>query len=251
MLFFGKNAELKHEFDHLFASLFRYPEKYVRIVATLARHQNGMTRDEILRDAAIAGSGHFSEKLKDLEDCGFIRSYKPFRNRIKETLYQLIDPFTIFHYHFLDNKQNDAHFWSNQINTPRINSWRGLSFERICLLHSEQIRHALGITGVLTNVCSWVCKADSERGIEGSQIDLLLVRNDQVINLMEMKYADGIYAITKSVFEDLKRKRNDLYLSTGTSSSIHLTMVTPAGIVWNSYAKEIQSEVVMDDLFAF
>ena len=56
---------------------------------------------------------------------------------------------------------------------------------------------------------------------------------------------------TKTVFEDLQRKRNDLYLATGTSALIHLTMVTPAGIVQNSYAKEIQSEVVMNDLFAF
>ena len=104
---------------------------------------------------------------------------------------------------------------------------------------------------MLTTVCSWMCKANAEKGIEGSQIDLLMVRNDHVINLLEMKYADRAYVVTKSVFEDLQRKRNDLYLATGTPFSVHLTMVTPMGMARNSYAKEIQSEVVMDDLFAF
>lgn len=251
MLFFGRQAELKDEFDYLFASLFRYPEEYIRIVEALSRHQNGLTRDEILKETKIAGSGHFSEKLRDLEDCGFIRSYDPFQNQKKESLYQLIDAFTIFHYHFLERKQKDVHYWSNQINTPRQNTWNGLAFERVCLLHTEQIRNALGISGVLTTACSWVCKADPEKGIEGSQVDLLLVRNDHVINLLEMKYSDKPYAISGQVFDDLQRKRNDLYLATNTTYAIHLTMVTPAGIVQNSYAKDIQSEVTMNDLFTF
>ncbi len=250
-LFFGRDAELKDEFSYLFASLFRYPEEYIRIVEALSRHQNGMTRDEILKETGITGSGHFSEKLKELEDCGFIRSYDPFQNQKKETLYQLIDAFTIFHYHFLERAKKDAHFWSSQVNTPRLNTWNGLAFERVCLLHTEQIRNALGISGVLTAACSWTCKADAEKGIEGSQIDLLLVRNDRVINLLEMKYSDKPYAVSKSLLNDLLRKRNDLVLATGTVSSIHLTMVTPAGIVRNTYAKEIQSEVTMNDLFAF
>ncbi len=251
MLFFGRQAELNDELNYLFASLFRYPEEYIRIIEALSQHQNGMTRDEILKETGITGSGHFSEKLRDLEDCGFIRSYNPFQKQKKESLYQLIDAFTIFHYHFLRRPQRDAHFWSNQINTPRQNTWNGLAFERVCLLQTEQIRRALGITGVLTNACSWVCKANPEKGIKGSQVDLLLVRNDRVINLLEMKYSDKPYLISKSVFEDLQKKKNDLILATNTASSVHLTMVTPMGIVRNTYAKEIQSEVTMNDLFAF
>ena len=250
-LFFGRQAELKDEFEYLFASLFRYPEEYIRIVEVLSRHQSGMTREEILKETGIPGSGHFSEKLKELEECGFIRCYDPFQNLKKESLYQLLDAFTIFHYHFLDGKRKDAHFWTNQLNTPRQNTWNGLAFERVCLLHTEQIRSALGISGVLTTVCSWVCRADPEKGIEGSQVDMLLVRNDRVINLLEMKYSDRPYAVSKGVLENLQRKRNDLYLATGTTAAVHLTLVTPAGLVRNTWAKDIQSEVTLQDLFAF
>ena len=249
-LFFGRQAELSDEFDHLFQSLFRYPKDYLTIVETLAKHARGMTRGELLLQTKIQGSGHFSEKLQELEACGFIRSYDPFRNQKKECLYQLIDPFTIFYYHFLEKKPKDAHYWSSQLNTPRLNVWNGLAFERVCLLHLDQIRSALGISGVLTTACSWVCKADPEKGITGAQIDLLLIRGDHVINLVEMKYSDRPYAVSKAVLDDLKRKRDDFYLVSNTASSVHLTMATPMGLVPNAYSKEIQSQVTMEDLFA-
>ena len=53
----------------------------------------------------------------------------------KSIIYQLIDPFTIFHFHFLTKEYNDDNYWINQLNTPLINTWQGLTFERICLLH--------------------------------------------------------------------------------------------------------------------
>lgn len=248
-LFFDRNAELGDEFDHLFASVFRFPEDYLKIISVLARHLHGITRTDLLAETKISGSGHFSEKLKELEACGFIRSYDPYKNKKKECLYQLIDPFTIFHYHFLEKKPRDIHYWSNQLNTPRLNVWNGLAFERVCLLHPDQIRGALGISGVLTTVCSWTCKADPETGVSGSQIDLLLVRGDRVINLVEAKYSTRPFVITKSVYEDLLKKKNDFYMVTGTVSAVHLTIVTPVGLVQNAYAKEIQSHVLMDQLF--
>ena len=249
-LFFSRNAEMKDEFDHLFASLFKSPQDYLQIVAALARHSQGMTRGEILKESGLKGSGRFSEKLQDLENCGFIRSFDPFQNLKKETIYQLTDAFTIFYYHFLQARPRDIHFWTNQLNTPRINAWHGLAFERVCLLHTDQIRSALGISGVLTTVSSWICKADPEKGIQGSQVDLVLKRSDHVINLLEMKYSNQPYAINKTVREDLIRKKNDFLLATGTREAVHLTLVTPWGLVPNQYAKEIQSQVTVDQLFA-
>ena len=208
-----------------------------------------MTREEIIQATQLSGSGHLTEKMEELEKCGFIRSYEPMENQRKETVYQLIDAFTIFHYHFLSKKQKDRHFWTNQINTPRLNTWNGLAFERVCLMHVDQMRKALGISGVLTNVCSWICKSNPEKGIHGSQIDLLLVRADQVINLMEMKYSSQPYFLTKNDLESLEKKRNDLYAATGTTAAVHLTLVSPMGLETNTYAKDIQSYITLDQLF--
>lgn len=249
LLFFERNAVLKDEFHHVFASLFREPEDYRKIVRALSRHPGGMTRGALLAETKLDGSGHFSEKLRELEECGFIRSYEPFRNRKKECLYQVTDPYTVFHYHFLEKMPTDTHYWSNQMGTPKINTWNGLAFERVCLLHIDQIRKALGIRGVLTTVCSWICAADEKKGIQGSQIDLLLVRGDHVINVLEMKYTNRPYVLTKRDYENLQKKKMDFLLAENPTSALHVTMVSPLGLAKTVWSAEIQSQVTMQDLF--
>ena len=104
--------------------------------------------------------------------------------------------------------------------------------------HVDQIKFKLGISGVLTEVNSWYCKSDPDNGIFGSQIDMLIARKDQVINLCEMKYSQSEYTIS-----DLRKKK-------GTKYAIYPTLITTYGVVENSYSQELQSVVMMDDLFA-
>ena len=163
--------------------------------------------------------------------------------------YQLMDNFTLFYYKFLERKPSDEHFWSNQINTPRINSWCGLAFERVCLEHVDQIKQALGISGVLTEVYAWARGADLQKGINGSQIDLLIVRKDQVINLCEMKYAGKLFTVTAKTDEEIRHKTTDFQTLTKTRYAIHPIIVTPYGISESSYAGNIQRVITAEELF--
>ena len=246
---FAKDAPLKQEFKYLYASIFKNPEPYEKIIAALGTKKVGMTRDEIISATGMTNSGGLTTKLEELESCGFIRRYYSFGMQKKHALYQLMDCFTLFYYQFLKSEPTDEHFWTNQLNTPRVNTWMGLAFERVCLMHVEQIKQKLGISGVLTDVNSWYCKADADRGIHGSQIDMLIVRKDQVINLCEMKYCGSEYAITESVAGDIRNKIHDLVTVTGTKYAIYPTMITTYGLMPNSYSSDIQSVVTMDDLF--
>ena len=119
-----------------------------------------MTREEITKNANFDSSGELTKKLEELESCGFIRKYYAYGMKKKNAVFQLIDCFTLFYYRFLMNEPTDEHFWSNQINTPAVNTWMGYAFERVCLMHIEQIKQKLGISGVYTDVNSWYCKAD-------------------------------------------------------------------------------------------
>ena len=249
LLFFSEDAPLKQEFEYLFSSIFRKPEDYRLIIQTLSGKKSGMTRNEILAKSGLTGSGMFSQKLKELESCGFIREYHAFGKKEKDSLYQLTDPFILFYYHFVRKQTGDPFFWSHQINTPAINTWAGLAFEQLCLLHIQQMKTALGISGILTNVASFTCQAEPDAGIHGSQIDLLIQRADRTVNLLEMKYAKGPYVISKTVNDDLRKKTEDFKRKTGTRDAVHLTMVTPYGLVWNTYAGEIQSQITAEDLF--
>ena len=143
----------------------------------------------------------------------------------------------------------DSQLWSHLSNSPRKNAWAGIAFERVCLLHIEQIKKALGISGVQAEVHSLFCKADEEQGIEGSQIDLLIVRKDGVINLCEMKYSQKEYSVSKSVREDLLRKLHDLQTVTHTKSAIHLTLIVSCGLRPNIYSDTLQNVVSGSALF--
>ena len=132
--------------------------------------------------------------------------------------------------------------------SPKHNTWEGLAFERVCLQHIPQIKRALQIGGVLTNTCAWYHKPD-ENVREGAQIDLIIDRADDVINLCEIKYSKDSYILDQKKMEELKRKREVFIAATHTRKAVHLTMITPEGLKDNAYAREIQSQVTLDDLF--
>lgn len=248
-ILFEKDAPLRDEFKYLYASVFKKPENYVKIIEALGTKKVGMTREEIINAAKISNSGDLTTKLEELESRGFIRKYYAFGMKKKNAIYQLMDCFTLFYFKFLKSQPTDEHFWTNQINTPLVNTWMGLAFERVCMEHIEQIKVKLGISGVLTEVNSWYCKADLDNGVFGSQIDMLIVRKDQVINLCEMKYSQSEYTITEKVDRNIRNKINDLITVSGTKYAIYPTIITTYGLVENSYSQEVQSVVTMDDLF--
>lgn len=249
ILFFGRNAKLKDEFQELYMSLFAKPEVYVEIIKALGTKKAGMTRDEIIGSAKLESGGKLTAYLEDLENCGFIRRYQAIGSKTKNSLYQLIDNFTLFYFKFMEGRKNtDANYWSKIQTAPIYHNWSGLAFERICLLHSEQIKKALGISGVITNEYSWRTAANDEH--PGAQIDLLIDRSDKVINLCEIKYSDNPYTIDKKYMDNLRNKVALFRQITKTRKGIALTMITSSGLVKNSYSmNNIHSQVTADDLF--
>ena len=127
-------------------------------------------------------------------------------------------------------------------------TWKGLSFERLCLQHLRQIRAALGISGVHVEAYAWSHVPDDACPV-GAQIDLLLDRSDGVINVCEMKFSFEMYLIDAKTEEDLMRKLAVFSSVTHTRKAVHLTMVTPFGILRNSHSGRVQSEVTLGDLF--
>ncbi len=250
-LFFSNGAEgLTHEYQQLYASLFNNPEPYMNIVSALAKKTKGLSRDEISGLTGVQTGGDLSKLLSELERCGFIRKYNSIGKQSKDALYQLIDNFTLFYFQYIrGNKNNDSHFWTNNIGSPLYRAWSGLAFERVCLQHISQIKEAPGISGVLSNVYSWRTDADEYRGFDKTQIDLLIDRNDGVINLCEMKFSGQEYAITKDEEMKLRRRRGNFIDATQTKKAVHITLVTPYGLKQNAHSSIVQNEVTLNNLF--
>ncbi len=241
-MFFSGSEKLENEFDELYSSLFDHPEPYCAIVTALATKKCGMSRGEVSNASRVENSGSLSRYLKVLEQCGFIRKFSEIGKKTKGALYQLIDNFTLFHFRFIaENRSNDPHFWSSMTDSRVHSTWAGLAFERLCLQHIDRIRTALGIGGVLANVHSW--------RDEKAQIDLLIDRRDGIVNLCEMKYWAGPYAMTARDIAAIEAKKAEFKAVTGTRKAVHLTMVTSNSVKPNAYSGHIQSFVTLDDLF--
>lgn len=248
-LFFSENAELKDEYTFLFRSLFKNASLYKNVVELLSRKVKGLTRMEIKTALKITEGGTLSEVLENLCNCDFVRKYSAFGKKERDVLYQLTDLFILFHLKFVKNSSgHDEHLWSNMIDSPERRAWSGYSFEQLCLHHIPQIKQKLGINGIQSDVCSWNAVAD--KGHKGAQIDLIIDRRDQIVNLCEMKYSTKEFEITKKYDEEMRERRELFRELTNTRKALHLTMVTTYGLKQNAYSGMIQSEILLDDLFA-
>lgn len=241
-IFFSEDGELANEYDALYASLFKNPTIHIAIINTLSTKKIGMLRKEILSKGKLTDNQLFSKALKELEQCGFIRKYTCIGKSAKNAMYQLMDNYTLFYFQFIkSNKNGDTHYWTSMYNSTLHNTWAGLAFERVCLQHIEQIKQGLGFSGVISTAHSWTGA--------NAQIDLLIDRNDNIINVCEMKYSKGKYALDDTEISKMQNRVNCFMKESNTSKSIHLTMITSYGLTESSDTSMIQSQLTMDDLF--
>ena len=249
-MFFRKRAELWDEFDHLYQTLFSNSEQYIKIVEQLSGKRMGLTRSEISERTKIPANGMLTKMLNNLVDSGFVRKYAFYGRKSKETLYQLSDYYTMFYYRFIkDGFGKDEHFWSNTLDNPSRRVWAGLAFEQLCKDHIIPIKRKLGISGVLSDESSWFSSHTDEESSSGAQIDLLIDRRDQVINICEAKFSINEFQIDKDYDQRLRNKIAVFRQETRCKKTLQLTMITTFGVRKNKYSSIVTSEVLLDDLF--
>jgi len=241
-LCFLPNAYFRTEYKNLYASLFSKPERHLAIIEVLALKGKGMTRAEIVKKTGIANGGNLTRLLTELEESSFIRRYKAFGKKKRESIYQLTDAYSLFYLRFIkDSDEDDRDFWLEITDSARFYTWAGYAFEKVCMQHIPQIKKALGIGGVSTSVASWQSKE--------AQIDLLIDRKDQIINICEMKFSTKPFLIDKKYDEVLRRKRGFFREQTGTKKGIWVVMITTYGLVENMYQWSAEKSLTMDVLF--
>lgn len=249
-MFFAEDGEMVHEYDALYASLFRHPKPHIAIVTALATKKAGMPREEILKETGLSDNETFSKALKELEQCSFIRKYTMIGKKNKGAIYQLMDNYTLFWFKFIkENTRGDIHFWTSNLDTGVYDNWVGLAFERVCLQHLEEIKKSMRIDAIISTAHSWFWKAPKDSGEQGVQIDLLIDRNDDIINLCEMKYSKAMYSVSATDLAKLEYRKSVFKRETGSKKRIVLTMITTFGISDNAYAADIPVQITMDNLF--
>ncbi|MGN1173652.1 MAG: ATP-binding protein [Muribaculaceae bacterium] len=246
-LFFSEHGELRREYDRLYVSLFRNSELYTKIIELLSKTRQGVTRKEIAEKISMSSGGTLTKALNELKNCDFIRSYYTRDKKIKKTelVYQLTDLYTLFYMNFCNKASTDPSYWSHINGKPAQNTWYGLSFERICMHHIPQIKKALHVDGIYTEFYSWRSKLSQH----ASQIDLIIERADNLVNLCEIKYSQSEYSMTKDEEMKIRNRVSDFISETGIRKGILTTFITTYGLRQNTHSGVAQVQVTMDELF--
>jgi uncharacterized protein len=238
-LCFSPTGILHNEYDNLFKALFTNAEVHQQIVATLAAHPYGMSHTEILQKMGIKQpTGSYQRAIEELILSDFIVENTAFGKKKRGSMYRLSDEYSVFYHRFIKpNRKYTQGMWQQLAESQAYKIWAGYAFETFCHKHIDDIKRVLGITAVYTEIYSFSSVGSSDT--EGVQIDLLIDRKDECINLCEIKFHSSTFTITKEYCQQLIEKKQRFIELTGTKKQVFLTFITNQGIASNAYATEI------------
>ncbi len=248
-LCFDKDGLLKEEFNSLYQSLFDNASNHMDVIRQLAGTTSGLSRKQIIEKCNLTSGGYASQVLEELTESGFIMAYIPYGKKSKDSIYKLTDEYSLFYLHFIaGNRTKTTGSWMKLADKPAWKSWSGYAFESVCLKHIDQLKKALGIQGVYTEVAAWRHRGTKDN--LGTQIDLLIDRQDHCINICEIKFSTTPFNITKAYATNLTQKLAIFKATTKTRKTLFLTMITTYGVSnVDQYPGLVQTTITMDALF--
>ena len=247
---FAPQGLLRNEYRNLYRALFKNAEIHEELVSVLASMHYGNSRSEIIAKTGKKTSGSYQRALEELIISDFIVETTPFQRKKRGTLYQLIDEYSLFYHRFIkQNRKYTPGMWQQLSESQAYKSWAGYAFENLCHKHISEIKHALGIRAVYTEASHF--RIEGRPNQSGVQIDLLIDRKDESINLCEVKFYQGPFSIDRAYYEKLIEKRQRFMEATQTKKQVFITLITNYGLKANRYSREIvDSEVQLKDLMA-
>ena len=243
-IFFTKGSPLRLEYERLFDVTFASATLARRIVELLYKRKIGYSREEIIEKLSCSDNGDLSKTLNALLASDFVATYSPFGLKRKTRYYKLVDPFCLFYLAFLGKKDPGEDYWLEHYGKPEANAWKGFAFENLCFNHVPQIKEKLGVSAVGCEVLPWYFEDEEGKG----QVDMLLKRNDNVLNLCEMKFCKEDYSASVDDFKKTNRRVEKAYSLLPKRFSVHSTLITTFGLSQGEYASTYLDVVTLEDL---
>ena len=246
---FSKKGLLQDEFSRLYPALFANAEKHMEVIKVLSAYKSGITRPMLAQKLTFKEGGTLKKILEELAYSGFIDTYRPYGKKKKEQLYRLTDEYSLFYLKFIvDNIHEGKDSWQQLSQTQIFKTWSGYAFENICFKHIPQIKKTLGISGVYSQSSSFYKKGTATQ--KGTQIDLLIDRNDHVINLIEVKFYNETFVLSKQYAAELREKMGVFRRTTATKKYLTWVLLTTFGVNHNQHSLGlVQNVLTLDDLF--
>ena len=248
-IFFSKSILLREEFNLLYPALFENAAIHVKIVRILAAKWQGLSRKEIIKAGKFSNGGTISKVIEELIFSGFITPFYTFGKKKKGICYRLTDEYSIFYLKFVENERlEEKGMWKKFSQTQTYKIWTGFAFENICLKHIPQIKKALGISGIYAETSTYKSSGNNE--LPGIQLDMVIDRNDHIINLIELKFHNTAFILSKAYAKELRTKMSVFKANTKTKKQLFWVFLTTFGLHSNEYSKGLMDRVLsMEVLF--
>jgi len=246
---FKRTGLLNKEYNNLYFALFKNADVHIKLIKILARKPQGLTQKELANYAKMKIGGNVIKALTELEECGFISYHHPLFNQKRNGIYRLIDFYSLFYLKFIEKANKGGENDFNKIfRTPAYKVWCGYAFENICWLHLNEIKKALGISGMYSNASSW--KFIGNQYYDGAQIDLVIDRDDGIINLCEVKFFNTEFTLTKAYAKKLRTRKAIFEANNKSKKAVSNILVSTYGTIKNEwFFEQIDREVVLEDFF--
>jgi len=249
LLFFSQNALLRTEYARLFRSLFKNHHIHELIIKNLVKKWSGMSFSELKNSKKLSSSSQLHRALEELEASGFIAKHFKYGQKKKDTLYRVKDPFVFFFTKWVEKTSmvelmQNRNYFLGIYQSQKYKIWRGYAFENIAHNHILELKDKLGFGAVFTTSHYWkyIPKNPKEQGV---QIDLLIIRADGVANIVECKFTNSPFTITKKYASELENKVSVFNEQTNYKFMTTMVMLTLNGVKENEYSNFLLADDVL------
>lgn len=248
-LCFNENGALYNEYQNLYHALFNNASLHQKIIKVLSKTGKGLNRNDLALKLKLKLSGSFQRAIDELLISNFIQEQATFGKKKRETVLTVCDEFSRFYHKFMEgNKRYSKGMWHQIAASQSYKSWLGFAFESLCFKNIDKLKSALGIESVYTEISQ--LSVASTKTHRGFQIDLIIDRKDDTINLCEIKFYDGQFTINKSYYKQLVDRRSLFNDYSQTKKQIFMTFISIFGLAENEYYLDlVDNQIVIEQFF--
>lgn len=258
-IFFSSDGLLFGEYLKVFDSLFQDKAKtHKTIMDLLVEKQSGFTITEITSSMGLNNNNtRVKIALDELVDCGFITTIIRYGNAVRDSKYIVSDPFCLFYKKWVSPLSKNevsrlSKYWEKNYGTQAYAVWSGFAFELVSIVNIDLYTKERGMSGVYKGVSYWNYVASKDSNDKGAQIDMLVEYDNDVYDIVECKYYNDEFIITKDYAANLKNKK-DMFIKHGLSKKkydIKMVMLTSYGTTKNSHYNNlnINADITLDAL---
>ena len=258
-VFFSIHGSMYREYDELFSSLFADKSDYYKsVIELLCTRRSGFSLSDISKAFNEKLGGKLRLAIAELEECGFIKGLSKYGNSVRGVNYMIVDPYILFHHKWIKGfSRNDIatlpnNYWLHKSSSQSYAVWSGYAFEIVVMVNIRLYLNAIGRLGFFSGVYHWQHMAKSEDE-QGAQIDMVVNYGNNIFDILECKYYNSEYVISKEYAKNIKNKLSMFKkygLYSKQKSELRLVFLTSYGVKMNAEAHSLNiSRVCLDDLF--